>query len=62
MNVPLGDAPHANDHKNGYADAYERMKAISRGKRVTWEALRAFVEKLEIKKEDRVRLLEMLSV
>lgn len=46
--------------KNGYSDAYERMKAVSRGKRVTREELRVFVEKLELKKEDRARLLEML--
>ncbi len=47
--------------KNGCGDAYERMKAMSRGKRVTWEDLRSFVEKLDIKKEDTVRLLELLK-
>ncbi len=47
--------------KNGFSDAYERMKAMSRGKRVTWEELRAFVEKLDIEKEDKKRLLDLLS-
>ncbi len=47
--------------KNGYADAYERMKAVSRGKRVTFEELRVFVEKLEIAKDDKARLMEMLK-
>lgn len=47
--------------KNGFADAYERMKALSRGKRITWEGLRAFVEKLEIGKEDKKRLLDLLK-
>ncbi len=45
--------------KNGYADAYERMKTLSRGKKVTLADLRGFVEKLEIKKPDKERLLEM---
>lgn len=47
--------------KNGFGDAYERMKALSRGKRVTWEELRVFVSKLEITKEDKKRLLGLLS-
>lgn len=47
--------------KNGFADAYERMKALSRGKRITWEDLRAFVEKLDIGREDKKRLLELLK-
>lgn len=47
--------------KNGYSDAYERMKALSRGKRVTFDMLRAFVEKLELKKTDRERLIDMLK-
>jgi len=47
--------------KNGIVDAYERMKTLSRGKRVTWEDLRSFVSKLEIQKADRERLLKMLK-
>lgn len=46
--------------KNGIADAYERMKELSRGKRVTWEELRSFVEKLAIDAKDKERLLTML--
>lgn len=47
--------------KNGFGDAYERMKTLSRGKRLTWEDLRNFVEKLDIRKEDKKRLLELLA-
>lgn len=47
--------------KNGFSDAYERMKALSRGKRVTWEDLRAFVSKIDIQKADKERLLKMLK-
>lgn len=47
--------------KNGFSDAYERMKAMSRGRRVTWEDLRSFVEKLDIDKGDKARLLGLLS-
>ncbi|MEQ1849153.1 MAG: adenylosuccinate lyase [Candidatus Peribacteraceae bacterium] len=47
--------------KHGYDDAYERMKALSRGKRVTWEALKEFVSGLEISKADKERLVKMLK-
>lgn len=47
--------------KNGFSDAYERMKAMSRGKRVTWEQLREFVSTLDITKIDKERLLKLLK-
>ncbi len=47
--------------KNGIADAYEQMKSLSRGKSVTREDVRSFVEKLEIGAEDKKRLLELLQ-
>ena len=39
--------------KNGITDAYEQMKKMSRGEAVTMERLKEFVEKLDVKKEDR---------
>lgn len=46
--------------KNGFGDAYERMKALSRGKRVTISELITFVEGLQINRIDRDRLLTLL--
>jgi len=47
--------------KNGFSNAYEQMKALSRGKRVTRQTLKEFVEKAEIGKEDRERLIDLLG-
>lgn len=47
--------------KNGFADAYERMKAMSRGQKVTLEELRAFAEGLKISKVDKEHLLKLLK-
>lgn len=47
--------------KNGMADAYEQMKTLSRGKQISAADLRKFVSKLDIKKEDRQRLLKILA-
>jgi adenylosuccinate lyase len=47
--------------KNGISDAYEQMKALSRGKPVTREDLRRFVKGLKIDADDRMRLLKMIA-
>ncbi|MFA5799651.1 MAG: adenylosuccinate lyase [Candidatus Peribacteraceae bacterium] len=47
--------------KNGMADAYERLKALSRGKRITFEDLEAFIKKLEIDRADKARLLKLID-
>jgi adenylosuccinate lyase len=47
--------------KNGFSDAYERMKAMSRGKRVTLGDLRSFVAGLDIAKADKERLQKLLK-
>ncbi len=47
--------------KNGMADAYEQMKTLSRGQQISAADLRAFVSKLDIKKEDRQRLLKIFG-
>lgn len=57
----LGEAIQTVMRKHGYADAYERMKTLSRGRRVTWEDLRKFVDTLQIPKEEKKRLLASLD-
>lgn len=47
--------------KNGIFDAYEQMKALSRGKPVTREELRTFVKSLKIDAQDIKRLIELLK-
>lgn len=47
--------------KNGISDAYEQMKALSRGKKITLKDLLAFIEKLKMPKEDKRRLRELLQ-
>lgn len=39
--------------KNGYADAYEQLKELSRGRTVTLEEIRAFVQMLKINSADK---------
>jgi adenylosuccinate lyase len=57
----LGEAIQTVMRKNGYSDAYERMKALSRGKRVTFKDLETLVTSLDIAKADRERLISMLQ-
>lgn len=45
--------------KNGHADAYEQLKVLSRGKRVTLEEIREFVKMLEIGVVDKENLLKL---
>lgn len=47
--------------KNGFTDAYEQMKAMSRGKAVSLKDLQVFVEKLKISKADKEHLLKLLK-
>lgn len=43
----------------GYADAYERLKQLTRGARITREALQGFVRNLGLPEEDEQRLLAL---
>ena len=43
--------------KNGHDDAYEQLKALSRGKRLTFIEIQAFVKTLAISDEDKENLL-----
>ena len=45
--------------KVGMANPYERLKELTRGRRVTAEIMKEFVEGLELPAEDKVRLLKM---
>ena len=47
--------------KNGMSDAYEQMKALSRGKNVSFADLRKFVTNLKISVDDKKRLLKLLG-
>lgn len=44
---------------HGQADAYEQLKEITKGKKVTLEDLRTFIKKLNLDKETKRRLLEL---
>ena len=45
--------------KVGMANPYERLKELTRGRRVTAEIMKEFVEGLELPAEDKARLLKM---
>ena len=45
--------------KNGHTDAYEQLKSLSRGKRVTLEEIREFIQTLDIDTEDKAALLAL---
>jgi adenylosuccinate lyase len=40
-------------------DAYEQLKALTRGRAITREAIRSFVESLDIPADDKARLLAL---
>ncbi len=43
----------------GFADAYEQLKALTRGAGITQEALQAFVQGLDLPAETKERLLAL---
>lgn len=45
--------------KNGYSDAYEQLKELTRGKEITLSSIREFVSNLQIDEQDKARLLEL---
>lgn len=55
----LGEAVQTVMRRYGLENPYEQMKALTRGKGITPEALREFVEALEIPQEAKQRLLEL---
>lgn len=57
----LGEAIQTVLRKNGVPNAYEKMKELTRGAKVTKQDLQAFVEKLKIPAEDKKHLLKIVS-
>ena len=57
----LGEAIQTVLRKNGVVDAYEQLKALTRGERIGVEEFIAFVHTLKIKKVDRDHLVEICS-
>ena len=45
--------------KNGYNNAYEILKDFTRGKKVTLQELKAFINTLEINDNDKETLLKL---
>ena len=45
--------------KNGYNNAYEMLKDLTRGKEVTLESMREYIKTLDINNEDKERLLKL---
>jgi len=45
--------------KAGIEKPYEKLKELTRGQTITSETIRAFIESLDLSKEDKQRLLEM---
>ena len=40
-------------------DAYEQLKALTRGRAITREAIRSFIDSLDIPADDKARLLAL---
>lgn len=55
----LAEAVQTVMRKNGYGDAYEQMKDLTRGKRIDSEGIRAFVKGLDLPQDDKMRLLAL---
>jgi adenylosuccinate lyase len=55
----LGEAVQTVMRRHGIEQPYEKLKELTRGKRVDAAAMRAFIERLEIPREAKDRLLSM---
>src|SRR6266702_5008481 len=55
----LAEAVQTVMRKHGLPDPYEQLKALTRGKRVDREAMRAFIRGLALPDADKARLLEL---
>src|SRR6266581_486721 len=55
----LGEAVQTVMRRYGLPDPYEQLKALTRGKRVDREAMRAFIRGLALPDADKARLLEL---
>lgn len=55
----LAEAVQTILRKNGYENAYETLKGITRGKNISLEAMRVFIKELEINEKDKEVLLNL---
>jgi adenylosuccinate lyase len=55
----LAEAVQTVMRRHGLPDPYERLKSLTRGKRVDGEAMRAFIRGLALPEADRKRLLDL---
>ena len=55
----LGEAVQTVMRKHGHTNPYEQLKELTRGSRITKEALCEFIEKLDLPPEERERLLNL---
>jgi len=55
----LAEAVQTVMRRHGIPDAYEQLKALTRGRRITREVLREFVDQLPLPETERERLLAM---
>jgi adenylosuccinate lyase len=55
----LAEAVQTVMRRYGIADAYDRLKELTRGKAISRESLHGFIRKLEIPEKEKKRLLEM---
>ena len=55
----LGEAVQTVMRRHGLPDPYEQLKALTRGKRVDGEAMRAFIKGLALPDADKARLLKL---
>ena len=61
QNTPeiLAEAVQTILRKNGYENAYETLKGITRGKNISMKEMRNFIETLEINEKDKENLLKL---
>jgi len=55
----LGEAVQTVMRRYGLPDPYEQLKALTRGKRVDGEAMRAFIRGLALPEAEKARLLKL---
>ena len=55
----LAEAVQTVMRRHGIPEPYEKLKALTRGRAVTRELIREFIEMLDIPAQDKARLLEL---
>jgi adenylosuccinate lyase len=55
----LAEAVQTVMRKNGHANSYDKLKAITRGKHISEEDIKAFIQSVELPEGDKKRLLDL---